>query len=106
MPPRRKVWAALRSGGAWQASTILAEGAEADTAALAASGRALVAWSTAYRVYGRHYFPGQGWGPPRLALGDNGGVARLCAFIDAEGRGWILWVNGGPQKLRAAPIAP
>jgi hypothetical protein len=104
MPPRRKVWAARRAGGAWQESVMLAEGAEADTAALAASGEALVAWSTARRVYGRHHTPARGWGPAQLALGDNGGVSDLCAFIDGQGRGWILWINGGPQKLRAAPI--
>jgi hypothetical protein len=106
MPPRRKVWAALRGEGGWQESVMLAEGAEADTAALAASGDALVAWSTARRVYGRHFTRAGGWGPARLALGDNGGVSDLCAFIDGQGRGWVLWVNGGPQKLRAAAIAP
>jgi hypothetical protein len=105
MPPRRKVWTALRRAGAWQDSVLMGEGAEADTAALSPSGDALVAWSTAGRVYGRHNSLARGWGPAQLALGDNGGVSDLCAFIDGKGHGWILWINGGPQRLRAAPIS-
>ena len=105
MPPLRKVWTALRRMGQWQDSMLMAEGAEADTAALSPSGNALVAWSTAHRVYGRYHSLGRGWGPAQLALGDNGGVSDLCAFIGGQGRGWILWINGGPMRLRAAPIA-
>jgi hypothetical protein len=103
-PPRRKIWAALRAQGQWQPSVMLGEGSEFVTGALAPSGSAVVAWSTPRRVYGRRYTPAGGWGAPLLALGDNGGVADLCAGIDARGRGWIIWISGSPQVLRAAPI--
>jgi hypothetical protein len=105
MPPARKVWTALRAGGQWQPSVNVGEGSEFVTAALATSGSALVAWSTPRRMYGRHYAPGRGWGVVRLAAGDNGGVAGLCALIDDRGRGWMVWVSGSPQVLRAAPLA-
>jgi hypothetical protein len=38
-------------------------------------------------------------------VGDNGGVADLCALIDEQGRGWIVWISGSPQVLRVAAIA-
>jgi hypothetical protein len=105
MPPRRQVWTALRADGQWQESVKVGEGSEFVTGALAATGSALVAWSTPSRVFGRHHAPGRGWGPVALALGNNGGVADLCAMIDDQGRGWIVWISGSPQVLRAAPIA-
>jgi hypothetical protein len=105
MPPRRQVWTALRANAQWQERVNVGEGSEFVTAALAASGSALVAWSTPRRVYGRHFAPGRGWGEARLAVGDNGGVADLCALIDDRGHGWIVWISGSPQVLRAAAIA-
>jgi hypothetical protein len=105
MPPRRQVWTALRANGAWQERLNVGEGSEFVTAALAATGHALVGWSTPRRVYGRHHTPGVGWGEARLAVGDNGGVADICALIDDRGRGWIVWISGSPQVVRAAAIA-
>jgi hypothetical protein len=105
MPPRRQVWAALRANGQWQERVNIGEGSEFVTAALAGTGSALVAWSTPRRVYGRHFASGRGWGQARLAVGDNGGVADLCALIDDRGHGWIVWISGSPQVVRAAPIA-
>jgi hypothetical protein len=103
-PPRRKVWAALRTAGHWHPAVVLGDGSELVTGALGAAGSAVVAWATPHRVYARRHTAGSGWGPPLLAQGQNGGVADLCAGIDEKGRGWILWINGGPQMLRAAPV--
>jgi len=102
MPPGRKIWAAPRRSGLWGESVNLGEGSETVTGALAASGEALVAWATPSRVYARRYRPARGWSLARLASGNNGGVADLCAFIDDQGSGWAVWISGGPQVLRAA----
>jgi hypothetical protein len=104
MPPGRKIWAATRRTNLWGETVNLGEGSEMVTGALAASGEALVVWSTPSRVYSRRYRPARGWSLARLASGNNGGVADLCAFIDDRGRGWAVWISGGPQVLRAALI--
>jgi hypothetical protein len=106
MPPRREVWVALRAGGQWQDGTRLGEGSEFVTAALGGSGNAVVAWSTSRRVYARHHTLARGWGPTRAAIGDNGGLTRLCGGLDGAGRGWLLWISGSPMTLRAAAIEP
>ena len=103
--PRKRVWAAThRSGGAWSDAVMLADRSELVTGALGAGGDALVAWSTAGNVYGRRFTPAGGWGPPRAAMGNNSGLADLCAVIDGGGRGWLVWINGSPQAVRAAAL--
>jgi hypothetical protein len=100
--PRRTVNAAVRTGGAWQPSAILGTGSELTAGAVAATGAAVVAWSTPGGVFARRYTPGRGWSATSAWPDDFAGVASLCTAIDATGRAWIVWVGESPQVVRAA----
>jgi hypothetical protein len=101
-PPRRKVWAARRRGGAWQPSVVLGQGSEIATGALSPSGEALVSWSTPGGLQARRSAPAGAWGPPSVAGSGAEGIADLCAGIDADGRAWMIWIGSSPQVVRAA----
>jgi hypothetical protein len=102
--PERKVWAARHSAG-WQAAVALGEGSELTAGAVNGAGTAVVAWATPAGIFGRHYTAARGWTGTAAALDRNAGVASLCAAIDGEGRGWIVWVGKSPQVVQAAALA-
>ena len=109
-PPKRKIWSALHLNGAFQPAALLGEGSELVTAAVDPMGSgsyAVVVWSTIGNViFRRRHVERPDWETPRAASGRNGGVADLCAAIDARRRAWALWISGSPQTLKAATLHP
>jgi hypothetical protein len=108
-PPKRKIWSALHLDQAFQPASMLGEGSELVTGAVAKVGSgttAVVAWSTIGNVILRRWSPTTGWEPAKAASGRNGGVADLCATLDAQGRARALWISGSPQTVKTAQWPP